>query len=365
MRFIKAVEPREADGLVAQVYGEIKHDFALLRDPDGNSPFMAHSPHPELLAGLWSVLYETILVEGVVRRADKEAIGATVSRINDCPFCAEAHALLSGVAGEAHDRGALINGAVDGIADQHRRELVAWAAATREPDSELLRSPPFDEQEAPEVIGTALAFHYVNRTVEVFQGHGPMPLGPAPLRGVTMKLLGRVAARALRRGREPGRTLSLLPEHQLPDDLGWARRSPAVASAMARFAAAVERAGEEALSEPERGTVTAAVAAWDGTDPPLHGDWLERALRGLEPDAGSKARLAVLAALAPYRIDAAVVQSFKQVRPGDRDLVGAVAWSALTAARRIASWLAPPPLATERSVISVGAVRQTSAANHE
>src|SRR5207253_204849 len=156
MRFIKAVEPREADGLVAQVYGEIKHDFALLRDPDGNSPFMAHSPHPELLAGLWSVLYETILVEGVVRRADKEAIGAT------------------------------------------------------------------------------LAFHYVNRTVEVFQGHGPMPLGPAPLRGVTMKLLGRVAARALRRGREPGRTLSLLPERQLPDDLGWARRSPAVASAMAR-----------------------------------------------------------------------------------------------------------------------------------
>ena len=133
--------PREADRLVGQVYGEVKRDFALLRDPDGNSPFLAHSPHPELLAGMWSVLYETILVDGTVRRADKEAIGATVSRINDCPFCAESHALLSGVAGQAHDRGPLISGAVDGIADQRRRELVAWAAGTREPHSELVRSP--------------------------------------------------------------------------------------------------------------------------------------------------------------------------------------------------------------------------------
>jgi len=355
MRFIKTVGPREADGLLGQVYGEIRRDFGLLRDPDGNSPFLAHSPHPELLAGVWSVLYETVLVEGAVRRADKEAIGATVSRINDCPFCVEAHALLSGVAGEAEDRGALINGAANGIADQRRRELVAWAAATREPHSELVRGPPFDEKEAPEVIGTAFAFHYVNRVVEIFQGHRPMQVGPAPLRGVTMSLVGAIAGRALRRGREPGRTLRLLPESDLPDDLGWTRPAPAIASAMARFAAAVERAGECALSNPERARVTSALAAWEGADPPLHGDWLERALHGLQPDARDKARLAVLAALAPYRVDEATVQSFKHVRPSDADLVGAVAWSALSAARRVASWLAPPALATERSGISLGA----------
>ncbi|TMM18333.1 MAG: alkylhydroperoxidase [Actinobacteria bacterium] len=352
MRFINAVGPREADGLVGQVYGEIKRDFALLRDPDGNSPFLAHSPHPELLAGMWSVLYETILVDGTVRRADKEAIGATVSRINDCPFCAESHALLSGVAGQAHDRGPLISGAVDGIADQRRRELVAWAAATREPHSELVRSPPFEEKEAPEVIGTALAFHYVNRTVEFFQGHGPMQAGPAPLRGVMMALVGRIAARAIRRSREPGRSLRLLPEGELPPDLGWAAPAPAIAAAMARFAAAIERAGRDALPEPERARVTAALATWDGTDPPLHVDWLEQALRGLEPDARSRVRVALVAALAPYRIDDAAVESFKQAQPGDRDLVGAVAWSALGAARRVASWLAPSSLATGRPAIS-------------
>jgi hypothetical protein len=40
MRFIEAVRPRAADGLVADVYGEVRRDFALLRDPAGNSPFM-------------------------------------------------------------------------------------------------------------------------------------------------------------------------------------------------------------------------------------------------------------------------------------------------------------------------------------
>ena len=94
MRFIASVSPRRADGLVARVYEEIKHDFALLRDPSGNSPFIVHSVHPDLLAALWSVVYETVLVEGTVSRADKEAIAATVSRINDCPFCVGAHALL-------------------------------------------------------------------------------------------------------------------------------------------------------------------------------------------------------------------------------------------------------------------------------
>src|SRR5438034_1128891 len=60
MRFIEPVAPRQADGLVAEIYGEIRRDFALLRDPSGNSPFMAHLPHRELLAALWSGLYETM-----------------------------------------------------------------------------------------------------------------------------------------------------------------------------------------------------------------------------------------------------------------------------------------------------------------
>ena len=341
MRFIEAVAPREAEGVVAQVYGEVKRDFGLLRDPDGNSPFLAHSPHPELLAGFWSLLYETTLVVGAVPRADKEAIASAVSRANDCPFCVEAHALLSGVAGTAGDRRALVDGTVEGIGDPRRRKLVEWAAATREPACPLLRAPPFGVKEAPEVIGTALCFHYVNRMVEVLQGHGAMNIGPAPVRGVIGKLVGGVAGRALRRERKPGRTVALQAEAELPADLGWARPSPMIAAAMARFAAAVERAGEQALAQPARTRLLSVLSAWEGTDPPLHGAWIERALDGLEPSARPTARLGLLAALAPHRVDDAAVEAFRRVRASDRDLVSAVSWPALVAARRIASWLSP------------------------
>jgi AhpD family alkylhydroperoxidase len=345
MRFIEAVRPRAADGLVADVYGEVRHDFALLRDPAGNSPFMVHSACPELLAGVWSVLYETLLVQGAVPRADKEAIAAAVSRANDCPFCVEAHAVLSEVAGARGERSALIGGATEHIGDERRRELVAWAAATREPGSELLRRAPFGPLEAPEVIGTALAFHYVNRMVEVFQGHGGISVGPGPLRGAGILLVGQLARRALRRERAPGRSLQLLPDAELPDDLRWATPSPTIASALARFVAAVQRGAEGALSPPERERVCSVLADWDGADPPLHGDWLERAAHGLEPGSQAPARLALLTALAPHRVDHTAVEAFRRVRGGDRQLVSAAAWSALAAARRIASWLAPHSLA--------------------
>jgi AhpD family alkylhydroperoxidase len=288
---------------VAQVYEEIRADFALLRDPRGNSPFMAHSPDPELLAGVWSTLYETVLVEQAVARADKEAIAAAVSRSNDCPFCVQAHALLSGVAGERRDGEALVEGEPDGIADPRRRELVRWARATRDPSHALIRDPPFAANEAPEVIGTALGFHYVNRVVEVFQGHAPLSMGPRGLRRASSLLVGVVARRAMRRGREPGRTLQLLPEAELPPELAWALPSANIADAIARFIAVADRAGELALSAPVRERVHACLAVWDGADPPLDAAWLEEATEGFDEGARAQARLALLSALAPHRVD--------------------------------------------------------------
>jgi hypothetical protein len=224
--------------------------------------------------------------------------------------------------------------------------LVAWAAVTREPQSELVQRPPFSQAEAPEAIGTAVGFHYVNRIVEVFQGHGRISVGPLPLRGLTMTLVGWIAARALRRRRAPGRTLHLLAEAELPADLSWASASSHISSAWARFAAAVERCGEAALPEPARACVTSALAAWDGTDPPLGSDWLQRAVSGIDLESAPAARLALLVALAPYRVDDAAVNDFKRIRPSERELVAAAAWSSFRAARRIGCWLDPSERAT-------------------
>jgi AhpD family alkylhydroperoxidase len=342
MRFVEPVSPRASSGLVRTTYAQVTREFGLLRDLAGNSPFLAHSPDPELLAGFWSVLYETVIAEGTLSRADKEAIAASVSSINRCPFCVDVHSLLGGVAGGGgSDRKALARGEPMKLGDRRRRELVEWARATRDPDNQILRTPPFRAEEAAEAVGTAVAFHYVNRIVDVFQGPDGMSAGPGPLGHLTAPLLGLLAGRAIRRRHEPGRTRSLLPDANPPPDLAWAGASPHIAGAFARFASAVERAGGSTLPDAVRSHVADSVAGWDGNDPGLGSEWIDTALAGVDSESRALACLPLLTALAPYRVTEAEVKEFRVHRPGDPALVAAVAWSGLTAARRIGSWLAP------------------------
>lgn len=337
MRFIEPVRQSEATGLLAQTYDLVERFMggpAVAR----NGPFLAQSPDPELLAAFWSVAYETVLVDGSVPRADKHAIAAVVSQINECTFCVQTHAFYSGLEGDAGDTGHLLSGQTAGIADEQRRRLAEWAAATRDPSSENLRKPPFTREEAPEVIGTAVAFHYLDRVVTFFNGSDGVDVGDTPF-----SVVDSLTRAAIERHREPGASLRAVNGAQLPEDLRGAAASPHIATAFAAFVGTVEAAGESVLDEPERACVAAAIETWDGAEPPLGREWIDEALTGLEPGPSRvRGRLALMAALAPQRVDEATVEAFRHERPSDRELVDAVAWGAWRTARRIASWLATP-----------------------
>jgi AhpD family alkylhydroperoxidase len=334
MRFIEPIGQGEATGLVAQTYDAVKTHMggpAVVR----NGPFLAHSPDPELLAAFWNVAYETVLVDGRIPRADKHAIAAIVSKINECTFCVEVHSYLSGLEGEASETELLMSGRTEGIADAGRRQLAEWAAATRDPSSEAVRRPPFTPEEAPEAIGTAVAFHYTDRFVSFFHGSDGIDPGDTPF-----EVVASLTQAAVEREREPGSSLLSVTDGQLPEDLSWAASNPHMAAAFAGFVATVEAAGEAVLDESERACVGATIDAWDGSDPPLGSEWIDEALIGLDPGSSQvRARLALIAALAPHRVEEATVEAFKRERPHDRELVDAVAWSASRAARRIGSWL--------------------------
>jgi len=334
MRFIEPIGQGEATGLVARTYDAVKLHMggpAVVR----NGPFLAHSPDPELLAAFWNVAYETVLVDGRIPRADKHAIAAIVSKVNECAFCVEVHSFLSGLEGEAGETELLMSGQTEGIADAGRRQLAEWAAATRDPSSEAARRPPFTPEEAPEAIGTAVAFHYTDRFVSFFHGSDGIDPGDTPF-----EVVASLTQAAVEREREPGGSLLPVTDAQLPEDLRWASSSPHMAAAFAGFVATVEAAGEATLDESERACVAAAIEAWDGSDPPLGSEWIDEALTRLDPGSSQvNARLALMAALAPHRIDEATVEAFRRERPDDRALVDAVAWSASRAARRIGSWL--------------------------
>jgi AhpD family alkylhydroperoxidase len=160
VKYLRPVPAEEATGLVAAVYGQVVEDFQI------TAPLILHSPVPLLLAGVWTVLRET-LIAGRVPRAHKEAVATGVSQANGCPYCLTAHAMMLGGAGQAEAGEALLAGGAAEISHPVLRGLAVWASRTLAPDDPLLQTPPFAPPEMAELVGTAVAFHYINRMVNV------------------------------------------------------------------------------------------------------------------------------------------------------------------------------------------------------
>jgi len=333
IRYIQPVALNSTEGLVARVYPQIKKEFGALVEP-----FTLHSPSPELLAGTWSACRESLLV-GSVRRDVKEAVAATVSRINQCPYCVDAHTIMLNATSARNSADAIIRHRDDQIRDTTVRSIVKWASATRSPGAEVLFSPPFSQEEAPEIIGTAVFFHYVNRMASVLLSNTPLPSNHRLLKGFFTRMAGLFFSRAIHRSKSLGTSLELLPESELPTDLAWAKTSPNIAGAFARFATVVNKAGRDFIPKDVRDCVLKHVQAWDGKVPVLGRHWVEEAMNGLDEKSKDIARLVLLTALAPYQVDKGVINAFTIHISGDDKLIGALAWGSFTAARRIGTWL--------------------------
>ncbi|EAT58041.1 putative DNA-binding protein, partial [Chlorobium ferrooxidans DSM 13031] len=167
IRYITSSAP--ADTLSGKVLGQIKREFGAEVEP-----FTLHLPVPELLAGVWIAVRETLLA-GSGRRDAKEVVAAAVSSLNRCPYCLDAHSIMV-LESSGHDYSkALADGAPEQIEDAFLREVAEWARATRTPGSPLLATTPFSTKEAPAFIGTAVVFHYINRMVTILLGSSTLP----------------------------------------------------------------------------------------------------------------------------------------------------------------------------------------------
>ncbi|GAA0379174.1 alkyl hydroperoxide reductase AhpD [Acrocarpospora corrugata] len=289
VRHVTPVPPGAARGLVAEVYAQVERDFGMLAPP-----VALHSAAPEVMAAAWMLLRESLLAQGQVARGAKELVATEVSRANACPYCVDVHgATLRGLGGPA----------------------------------------PAEPGPLPEVVGTRLTFHYLNRMVNVFLGESPLPPEvPGGMRGGALRVLGAMMGASARKPRPPGDSLRLLPDAPLPAELSWADGNPYVAGAVARATAAVAAAGERSVPEPVRDLVTAEVGKWDGTPPGLSTAWATEAAAGLAPGHRPVARLALLTAKASYQAGTAI-DAFRATDPSDRALLEVTAWASMMTAR--------------------------------
>ncbi|NUO58545.1 MAG: hypothetical protein HOV71_04435 [Hamadaea sp.] len=335
IRHVTPVAPRSARGLVAEVYHQVERDFGMLAPP-----VSLHSPAPRALAAAWVMLRETLLAADTTGRAEREAVAAAVSAANACPYCVDVH-----------------GAALAGLTRDEMPALSAWARSSATADP---LPAPFGDGAAAELIGVAVAFHYLNRMVTIFLPESPLP---PFLRGAAAPTAKRVASRLLgslaRRTVTPGLSAGLLPAAPLPADLSWAAGNPAVAAA---FGAAVRAVDQTFLPPGVRRMARAKAAELGGGDPGwATSDWLAAAVAPLPEVDRPAGRLVLLTMFAPYRVTPKVIAEFRDGRPSDAALIEVTAWAALLAARHLGARLyaasargatttsTPLPMTTERT----------------
>nr|WP_055508874.1 carboxymuconolactone decarboxylase family protein [Nonomuraea pusilla] len=341
LRYVSPVRPQEATGLVAEVYAQLSRDFGMAR----MAVFLTMSPAQDVLAATWAMLRESLLA-GKASRTGKEVVALGVSIANRCPFCVAAHATLLHATGD-HDLAETI--AAGGTpSDPWHADLLAWAASTRAPSTAALPAAlpasglPFPDAEAPEYVGTALAFHFINRIASALLTENLLP-GNLQKSRLVRSAGGRALARTVRRPLTPGASLPLVAHLPVGPEPVWAEGTPVGAAYAALRAAG--GAGGALLGQDARDVVLDAVAAWDGEHPPMGATWLSEPLAALPERDRPAARLALLVALAPYRVTDADVAAWRAAGPAvargagpgggtDEDLVRLCAFGAVAATER-------------------------------
>ena len=327
MRYVTAVPIRSTTGLVRRVYEMIAEDFFV------NGSLSSHSHVPELFAGTWLGGRETVLVSDRVDRTTKEAMGATLSYLNDCPYCADM--LVSLVHGSGNHRAAssILKEDEERIADPRLRERLTWVRSVATDGPQNVTVSPFTAEELPEAIGTLFTLNYVNRFSHVVMDGSPVG---KTLKDTALRLFGYELRETTERPIRAGRGLDLLPPALIPEDLAWARPNPRIADALARWAAAVDREAAHAVTPEVRELVRERLEAWHGELMPLSRSWVEDEIAGLTEEDAHVAKLILVVVKASYQVDDALVQAVLGEDKDQQRLIRILAFAALSAARRLA-----------------------------
>lgn len=314
---LKPPRPAKSKGLNQLVYAQMRRDFMVA------APFVLHSEIPELLAGAWSLVRETLFV-GNIDRGSKETVAWAVSKANQCPFCVDAHFAAVRASNNKNDK------------------LALWAESTADSQAPMLSSPPFTEFPA-EYIGTAVAFHYLNRMVSVFLDKKMMPV-PDLLDGMTDVMAKVMMSGMIRKGKYSniGDSLKLLPDTDasLSWTPTWAESSTHVSDSLAGWSSIIESVMRLHFTERFIKTASEKIDSWIGGSALNNGQVYTDVGDAFSASDLPCAEIVLCTVYSPYRITDAMLEDALQSTGSRQALLALVAWAAQRAARRCGDWSA-------------------------
>ena len=243
--------------------------------------------------------------------------------------------LVSLVHGSGNHKAAsqILKESEEDVSDPKLRARLLWARQVASNGLDEGSSTPFTAEALPEAIGTLFVLNYVNRVSHVLMDGSPV--GDS-LKNTSLRLFGYELRETTERPIQPGRGLDLLPKAPIPDDMRWARPNPRIADALARWAAAVDRETESAISPKVRQLVLDRLEVWNGEKMPLSRSWVEQEVEGLTGEDYHVAKLILIVCKASYQFDDSLVQGAMGDKVNEERLIRILAFAAMSAARRLA-----------------------------
>jgi len=327
LKYLVPIQPSKATGLVAEVYSQIKEDFGRIVEP-----FTLHSPKPLLLAGVWMAARESELV-GQVPRETKEAIAASISKVNQCPYCVDAHTIMIRAAGERKNAKLIAQEKYDQIQPEQTKKIVKWALSSLSPKSELILSPPFEKRDRSEIIGTAVFYHYINPLVTLFLGNSPLPV---PFFKNQMKTIAsHIFKKAVNRSKIPGSSLTLLPQRKVTIDLSWTKESPNIYGAFSRLAGVISDIEKSVVPKQTVQIVEQYLKDWPKKKQEIGSNWINEITNKIDSQPNAATALALMTIVSPYKITYELISNFRKYFPRQNQLLEIPAWASFTRAIKI------------------------------
>lgn len=328
-KFFHPLNLGNSEGLAKEVLIQSQNDFFI------NGTITCHASSPEHMAGMWLAGREIALVNGQLPAWLKKAMGAALSEVNRCPYCEDMLLSLTLGANEKNLANSLQANNLTQIKDELTKKRMEWIKASQSKHSDTLKTPPFTKEQMPEALGTLIVFGYTNKISDFALDGSPVPkLG----RGVSLKLFGVELKESAEMDLSPGRSLNLLAEGSVPDDLQWSLSNPLVAQSLARWNRVLEKGISTVLSSETINGISQNLLNWEGGSSSISKNWVEDEIKSIPKQEKNKARLALLVAKVSYQIDDSLIQQLVNEGISESDLIKLGAWGAFMGAKTVANW---------------------------
>lgn len=328
---------KNATGLSKSVFDQMKQDFTMAE------PFTISYPSEQQLVYRWMLNREAYLVNTNVERVLKDAVAYGVSIANQCPFCAEGHEMM--IAASGHRQEAKL---IQHSNEQNEGKIFSianWAKQSYDPTSDLIKSPPFSPQEAPELIGTFYCFNVTNRLANLFLGESPVPIpkNQKLLRSMMAFVATRFVMKPfVTRKLESGKSLSLASLPAEEHSHLWTQEVPTVSTAFSAVLDHLNKIEKESIPKVIVEKVVRVLENWNGQKWPPRGQWLNEQMEGIDTLDQPLYKLALLVMFASYSVTEEDILAFRELHPEDQSLIDLCYWAANKVSIRMLDWIAKP-----------------------